>query len=40
MLDSKLLRNHPETVAAALSKRGFVLDIAKINALEESRKTI
>ncbi|HWV16301.1 MAG TPA: serine--tRNA ligase [Cellvibrio sp.] len=40
MLDSKLLRNNPETVAAALNKRGFVLDIARINALEESRKAI
>ncbi len=40
MLDSKLLRNNPEVVAAALSKRGVVLDVARINALEESRKAI
>lgn len=40
MLDSKLLRNNPEAVAAALSKRGFVLDVARIKALEEERKTI
>ena len=40
MLDSKLLRNNPETVAAALNKRGLVLDIARIAALEEARKAI
>lgn len=40
MLDSKLLRNNPELVATALNKRGVVLDIAKINALEEARKAI
>ena len=40
MLDSKLLRNNPEAVAVALSKRGVVLDVARINALEESRKAI
>lgn len=40
MLDSKLLRNNPEVVAAALSKRGVVLDVARINALEETRKAI
>ncbi len=40
MLDSKLLRNNPEAVAAALSKRGVVLDVARINTLEETRKAI
>ena len=40
MLDSKLLRNNPEAVAAALSKRGVALDVARINALEETRKAI
>ena len=40
MLDSKLLRNNPEAVAIALSKRGVVLDVARITALEESRKAI
>ncbi len=40
MLDSKLLRNNPEAVATALSKRGVVLDVARINTLEEARKAI
>lgn len=40
MLDSKLLRNNPETVAAALRKRGIELDVARINSLEEARKAI
>jgi len=40
MLDSKLLRNNPETVAAALRKRGVELDVARIHKLEESRKAI
>ncbi|TQV73552.1 serine--tRNA ligase [Exilibacterium tricleocarpae] len=40
MLDAKLVRTHPETVAEALSKRGFVLDISRIHALEEERKAI
>jgi len=40
MLDSKLLRNNPETVAAALRKRGVELDVARINTLEEKRKAI
>lgn len=40
MLDSKALRNNPEAVAAALAKRGYVLDVARIKSLEEERKTI
>ena len=40
MLDSKLLRNNPDVVATALKKRGLVLDVARINALEEARKAI
>ncbi|RYY76576.1 MAG: serine--tRNA ligase [Gammaproteobacteria bacterium] len=40
MLDSKLLRNNPETVATALRKRGLELDVARIASLEESRKAI
>lgn len=40
MLDSKLIRNNPEVVAKALSKRGLVLDVEKIKALEETRKAI
>ena len=39
MLDPKLLRNAIDEVAAKLGKRGFKLDIAKVNALEEKRKT-
>ena len=38
MLDSKLLRTEPEKVAANLARRGFVLDVAKLQALEEQRK--
>ena len=40
MLDSKLIRTNPESVAAALSKRGYVLDIARVKILEEERKSI
>lgn len=40
MLDSKLLRTATEEVAKGLAKRGFVLDVAKIQALEEKRKEI
>lgn len=40
MLDPKLLRTELETVAANLAKRGFSLDVAKIQALEESRKKV
>lgn len=40
MLDSKLLRTHPELVAQGLAKRGFVLDVAKLKSLEETRKAI
>jgi seryl-tRNA synthetase len=38
MLDPKLLRSDPNAVAAGLARRGFVLDVAKLNAIEESRK--
>jgi seryl-tRNA synthetase len=38
MLDPKLLRSDPAAVAANLARRGFVLDVARLNALEESRK--
>jgi seryl-tRNA synthetase len=38
MLDPKLLRTDPASVAANLAKRGFVLDVARLNELEESRK--
>lgn len=38
MLDSKLLRTEPEKVAANLARRGFQLDVAKLQALEDQRK--
>ena len=38
MLDSKLLRTEPEKVAANLARRGFQLDVAKLQSLEEQRK--
>jgi seryl-tRNA synthetase len=40
MLDSKLLRTATEEVAKGLAKRGYVLDVAKIQGLEEKRKAI
>jgi len=40
MLDPKLLRSDIDAVAKALEKRGYSLDVAVINALEEQRKTI
>ena len=38
MLDLKLVRGSIETVAAQLKLRGFVMDVAKFNALEDQRK--
>jgi seryl-tRNA synthetase len=38
MLDSKLLRTEPEVVAANLARRGFKLDVAHLQGLEEQRK--
>lgn len=38
MLDPKLVRSSIETVAAQLKLRGFVIDVAKFNALEDQRK--
>jgi len=38
MLDPKLLRSDPAAVAAGLARRGFVLDLAKLAAIEESRR--
>jgi seryl-tRNA synthetase len=40
MLDSKLLRTSPELVARGLAKRGLELDVARIQRLEEARKSI
>jgi seryl-tRNA synthetase len=39
MLDPKLLRSDPDTVAKNLARRGFVLDVAAYRALEERRKS-
>jgi seryl-tRNA synthetase len=38
MLDPKLLRTDPASVAANLAKRGFVLDVTRLAELEEARK--
>jgi len=40
MLDPKLLRGHIREVADRLAPRGFALDVARIEALEEQRKTV
>lgn len=40
MLDPKLLRQDPEHIAQQLAKRGFTLDVAHLNALEDRRKTL
>ncbi len=38
MLDAKLLRTDPESVARNLARRGFKLDVESLRALEERRK--
>jgi seryl-tRNA synthetase len=38
MLDNRLLRNDPESVARNLARRGFNLDVERFRALEERRK--
>ena len=38
MLDPKLLRSDPAAVATGLARRGFILDVAKLTAIEESRR--
>lgn len=38
MLDPKLVRSEPEAVATALAKRGFTLDVDRLNKLEAERK--
>jgi seryl-tRNA synthetase len=38
VIDPKLLRSDPETVARNLARRGFVLDVEALRALEEQRK--
>ena len=40
MLDAKLLRTDLDNIAIQLAKRGFVLDTATLNALEDQRKEI
>jgi seryl-tRNA synthetase len=40
MLDPRLLRNELDTVRQQLARRGFVLDIGTLQALEERRKII
>ncbi|MBR7198330.1 serine--tRNA ligase [Pseudomonas sp. 14A] len=40
MLDSKLLRSNLQDVADRLASRSFALDTARIEALEEQRKTV
>mgnify|MGYP000246907617 FL=1 len=40
MLDAKLLRTDTDNIAKQLAKRGFTLDTATLNALEEQRKAI
>ncbi len=38
MLDPKLLRNEPKKAAELLARRGYVLDIALLESLEQERK--
>ncbi|MDO7596378.1 MAG: serine--tRNA ligase [Pseudomonadota bacterium] len=38
MLDPKLLRNEPEKAAELLARRGYVLDVERLKALEQERK--
>ncbi len=40
MLDPQLLRNAPETARDGLARRGFVLDISALGALEAERKAL
>ena len=38
MIDPKLLRSDPESVARNLARRGFTLDVEVLRTLEERRK--
>jgi seryl-tRNA synthetase len=40
MLDPKLIRSSVDSIAAQLKKRGFVMDVATFNTLEEKRKQL
>jgi seryl-tRNA synthetase len=40
VIDPKQLRNEPEAVARNLARRGYLLDVAALRALEEKRKPV
>ena len=40
MIDPKLLRTDPQSVARNLARRGYVLDVAALQALEDQRKPL
>ncbi|MDT0636179.1 serine--tRNA ligase [Spectribacter hydrogenoxidans] len=40
MLDARLLRQEPDEVAAGLARRGFTLDVARLNHLETQRREL
>lgn len=40
MLDPKLIRQSIDTIAAQMNKRGFIIDVATFNQLEEQRKQL
>ncbi|MDH4582607.1 serine--tRNA ligase [Pseudomonas sp. BN415] len=40
MLDAKLVRTHPREIAERLATRGFELDVARLEALENQRKSV
>ncbi|TNE82662.1 MAG: serine--tRNA ligase [Gammaproteobacteria bacterium] len=40
MLDPKLVRSEPQTIAAALAVKGFTLDVDKLNEWEASRREL
>ncbi len=40
MLDPKIIRSSIDSVAAQLKKRGFIVEVAKFQALEEQRKIL
>ncbi|MFT5547527.1 MAG: seryl-tRNA synthetase, partial [Rheinheimera aquimaris] len=40
MLDAKFLRTELEETASRLAQRGYVLDVARLTALEEQRRSL
>ena len=40
MLDPKLVRNQPQEIAEKLKKKGYELDVAQLNELEQRRKQV